>query len=53
MITRSLIRRRWQSFQLGGRITVAKLLVELLEVEAGDVVNVTLYAEKPREEEEG
>ena len=52
MITRFLIRRGWWSFQLGGRITVAKLLVEVLEVEAGDVVYVTLYGEKPREEEE-
>jgi len=29
------------------------LAMELLEVEAGDVVYVTLYAEKPPEEEEG
>ena len=36
----------------GGRITIPKLVAELLEVEAGDVVYVTLYAEKPAEEEE-
>lgn len=36
----------------GGRITIPKLVVELLEVSAGDVVYVTLYAEKPPEEEE-
>jgi len=35
----------------GGRITVPKLLVELLEIEARDVVYVTLYAEKPPREE--
>ncbi len=31
----------------GGRITIPKLMVELLEIKAGDVVQVTLYAEKP------
>jgi len=29
------------------RITIPKLVVELLEIEAGDVVQVTLYEAKP------
>jgi len=35
-----------------GRITVPKLVVDLLEIEPGDVVNVTLYAQKEPEEKE-
>jgi len=36
----------------GGRITVPKLVVDLLEIEPGDIVNVTLYAQKEPEEKE-
>jgi len=36
----------------GGRITIPKLVVELLGIEPGDVVYVTLYSDKPEEEEE-
>jgi len=36
----------------GGRITIPKLVVELLKIEPKDVVYVTLYTEKPPEEEE-
>ena len=36
----------------GGRITVPKLVVDLLEIEYGDIVNVTLYAQKEPEKKE-
>jgi len=36
----------------GGRITVPKLVVDLLEIEPGDVVNVTLYAQEGPEKKE-
>jgi bifunctional DNA-binding transcriptional regulator/antitoxin component of YhaV-PrlF toxin-antitoxin module len=35
-----------------GRITVPKLVVDLLEIEHGDIVNVTLYAQKEPEKKE-
>ena len=34
-----------------GRITVPKLVTEMLEIKPGDIVYVTLYPSKPAEEE--
>jgi len=36
----------------GGRLTVPKLVVDLLEIEPGDVVNVTLYPQQEPEKKE-
>ncbi|MDH5687335.1 MAG: hypothetical protein OEZ48_05705 [Candidatus Bathyarchaeota archaeon] len=36
----------------GGRITVPKLVVDLLEIEPGDVVNVTLHPQEEPEKKE-
>jgi len=35
-----------------GRITVPKLVVDLLEIEPGDIVNVTLYPQEEPEKKE-